>query len=119
MDGCSAISPSPLNFPLPRTAVACPLSRLHPTPPHPSQYNVMARSQALVTWQRLLVGTAVSVAVPAYLLGTHGAMVVWATVLVVTAAAIYYCQAIIQGVVGDYIGGWQLRLSSSRWAGTA
>lgn len=68
------------------------------------QYNVMARSQKLVTWQRLLVGTAVSLAVPYYVLGSHATLVVVATVLVVTASAIYYCQAIIQGVVGDYVG---------------
>jgi cobalamin synthase len=64
----------------------------------------MARSQRLITWRRLLVGTLVAVAVPAYILGAHATMVIWATTLTITAASIYYCNAIIGGVVGDYIG---------------
>jgi hypothetical protein len=67
-------------------------------------YNWMARSQRLITWRRLALGTVTAVAAPAYVLGAHAALVIWATTLVVTAASIYYCKAIIGGVVGDYIG---------------
>jgi hypothetical protein len=65
----------------------------------------MARCQPLLTWPRFLLGTLVSLAVPALVLGAHGTLVVWATTLVITTSSIYYCRAIIQGVVGDYIGG--------------
>ncbi|GBF88539.1 adenosylcobinamide-GDP ribazoletransferase [Raphidocelis subcapitata] len=67
-------------------------------------YNWMARSQRLITIPRMLFGTACALAVPAALLGAHGTLVVSATVLAVTAAAIYYSNAILGGVVGDYIG---------------
>lgn len=66
----------------------------------------MARSQRLITIPRMLFGTACALAVPALLLGAHGTLVVTATVLSVTAAAMYYSNAILGGVVGDYIGGW-------------
>jgi cobalamin synthase len=67
-------------------------------------YNWMARSQALITWRRLLVGTLGAALVPYCLLGLHATLVVWAATLSVTAASIYYAQAILGGVVGDYIG---------------
>lgn len=69
-----------------------------------AMYNVMARSQKLVTRARLLAGTAVSVAVPYALLGARGAALVCGTVAAVTAAAMWYGTSIIGGVVGDFIG---------------
>lgn len=70
----------------------------------------MAANQHLVTWQRLLFGSAVALGVPYLALGAHGALIVAATVLFVAAAAIYYAKAILGGVVGDYLGARARRL---------
>jgi cobalamin synthase len=67
-------------------------------------YNVMARSQALVTPLRCLVGTLTSAGVAAAVLGPQAAAAAGAAAVAVSVAAVYYCRAIINGVVGDYIG---------------
>jgi hypothetical protein len=53
---------------------------------------------------RLLFSTGTAVLVPLAVLGLHQAAAVWVTVLLVTVASAYYGNAIIGGVVGDYLG---------------
>lgn len=71
----------------------------------------MARSQALVTWRRLLVATLQALGAAYYVAGAHAALVAAAVALVISAASIYYAKAILGGVVGDYIGArpWRAR----------
>lgn len=63
-----------------------------------------AQSQRLLSVPRLLFSTGTAVLVPLAVLGLHQAAVVWVTVLVVTVSSAYYGNAIIGGVVGDYLG---------------
>lgn len=82
-----------------------PLSRRHFLSPQGAMYNVMAASQHLaVTPRRALLATAAAAGVPWLLLGGQGALIVCATALVTALAAIYYAEAILGGVVGDYMG---------------
>jgi cobalamin synthase len=67
-------------------------------------YNWFAQSQALLTPPRLLLGTATAVAVPLALLGPAKALLVLATTVLVTICAAYYGNAVIGGVVGDFLG---------------
>lgn len=64
-----------------------------------------AQSQRLLTVPRLLFSTGTAVLVPLAVLGLHQATIVWMTVLLVTVASAYYGNAIIGGIVGDYLGG--------------
>jgi cobalamin synthase len=67
-------------------------------------YNWFAQSRALLTLPRLLLGTATAFAAPVLLLGAARGALVAATTLAVTLASGYYGNAIIGGVVGDYLG---------------
>jgi cobalamin synthase len=63
-----------------------------------------AQSQRLLTVPRLLFSTGTAVLVPLAVLDLQQAAVVWVTVLLVTLASAYYGNAIIGGIVGDYLG---------------
>lgn len=63
-----------------------------------------AQSQRLLTAPRLVFSTGTALLIPLAVLGPHQALIVYATVLVVTVSAGYYATAIIGGVVGDYLG---------------
>ncbi len=67
-------------------------------------YNWFADSQKLLTIPRLLLGTAVAVAVPWFLLPAEQAWLVYLAVVSVTVGSGYYGNLIIGGVIGDYLG---------------
>jgi cobalamin synthase len=67
-------------------------------------YNWFAQSRALLTLPRLLLGTVTAFAAPVLLLGAARGALVAATTLAVTLSSGYYGNAIIGGVVGDYLG---------------
>lgn len=66
-------------------------------------YNWFARSQQLLTPWRLLLGTLAAVAGAAVLPWPSSALVC-GTVVAMTMAAGYYGNAVIGGVVGDFLG---------------
>lgn len=67
-------------------------------------YNWFAQSQRLLTPPRLILGTVTAVVVPWVTLGLTQALWIYATVVVVTLLAGYYANAVLGGVVGDYLG---------------
>jgi len=67
-------------------------------------YNHFADSKLLLTLPRMLLGTVVAVAVPFYLLSNVQAVAVCLTVGLVTVASAMYGNAILGGVMGDYLG---------------
>ncbi|GFR39615.1 hypothetical protein Agub_g77 [Astrephomene gubernaculifera] len=67
-------------------------------------YNWMAQSTRLLTPPRLLLGTLVAAAVPLVALGLQRACMVYGVVLVVTVASGFYGNAVIGGVMGDFLG---------------
>jgi len=67
-------------------------------------YNWFAQSQRLLTPPRLIIGTVSAVAVPWIVLEPHQACIIYFSIGMVTIVAAYYGNAIIGGVVGDYLG---------------
>lgn len=67
-------------------------------------YNWFAQSQRLLTLPRLVLGTASFLLIPLLLLGLQKATAIYITVILVTIAAGHYGNAIIGGVIGDFLG---------------
>ena len=67
-------------------------------------YNWFAQSKRLLTPPRLLLGTLSAIFIPYCTLGLERALILYATVLVVTILSGYYGILVLGGVVGDYLG---------------